>query len=55
MHGDAITVERTIAAPAEKIFALLADPGRHHEIDGSGTVTGPAMEETLERLERAVV
>ncbi len=35
---NAETVERVIAAPPEKIFALLADPSRHHDIDGSGTV-----------------
>jgi len=34
------TVERFIAAPPEKIFDLLADPSRHQEIDGSGTVKG---------------
>lgn len=33
-----VTVQRTIAAPAEAIFALVADPSRHHEFDGSGTV-----------------
>ena len=27
-----------VDAPAAKIFDLLADPRRHHEIDGSGTV-----------------
>lgn len=32
------TVQRFIPAPAEKIFDLLADPSRHREIDGSGTV-----------------
>jgi uncharacterized protein YndB with AHSA1/START domain len=32
------TVERHIAAPPERIFALVADPRRHREIDGSGTV-----------------
>jgi uncharacterized protein YndB with AHSA1/START domain len=32
------TVERFIAAPPETIFALLVDPRRHREIDGSGTV-----------------
>jgi uncharacterized protein YndB with AHSA1/START domain len=35
---DVVTVERVIAAPAEEIFALIASPRRHHEIDGSGTV-----------------
>jgi uncharacterized protein YndB with AHSA1/START domain len=36
--NDAVSVERVIAAPAERIFGLLADPVRHHDIDGSGTV-----------------
>ncbi len=35
---DQVTVERVIPAPPEKIFDLLADPSRHREIDGSGTV-----------------
>jgi hypothetical protein len=34
------TVERIIPAPPEKIFELLASPGRHRDIDGSGTVRG---------------
>ena len=43
------TVERVIPAPASAIFELLADPRRHTEIDGSGTVreTKPG---TIERL-----
>jgi uncharacterized protein YndB with AHSA1/START domain len=38
--GDSKTVstERVIAAPAEKIFEVLADPRQHCVIDGSGTV-----------------
>jgi hypothetical protein len=35
------TVERLIPAAPGAIFAILADPARHHEIDGSGTVQGP--------------
>lgn len=31
---------RTVAAPAQDIFDLLATPARHREIDGSGTVRG---------------
>jgi uncharacterized protein YndB with AHSA1/START domain len=27
-----------VHAPAAKLFALVADPRRHHELDGSGTV-----------------
>jgi uncharacterized protein YndB with AHSA1/START domain len=41
-----VSVERVVPAPPEEVFALLADPGRHREIDGSGTlrdtVDGPA-------------
>lgn len=36
--GDVETVERVIPAPPDRIFALIADPRRHREIDGSGTV-----------------
>lgn len=36
--SDVETVERFIAAAPEAIWALVADPRRHHEIDGSGTV-----------------
>lgn len=32
------TVERTIPAPAAQLFDLVADPRRHKDIDGSGTV-----------------
>lgn len=42
---DVATVERLIAAPAETIFDLLADPARHAEIDGSGTVRGVSESE----------
>ena len=35
---DVVSVERVIPAPPEKIFDLLADPARHRDIDGSGTV-----------------
>jgi uncharacterized protein YndB with AHSA1/START domain len=33
-----VSVERVVAAPAQEVFALLADPRRHREIDGSGTL-----------------
>jgi uncharacterized protein YndB with AHSA1/START domain len=32
------TVERLIPSPPEPIFDLIADPSRHRDIDGSGTV-----------------
>ena len=37
-HPDVVSVERVVPAPAERIFALLADPSQHHTFDGSGTV-----------------
>ena len=33
-----VSVTRVINAPAENIFAIIDDPARHPEIDGSGTV-----------------
>jgi uncharacterized protein YndB with AHSA1/START domain len=36
-----VSVERVIPAPAETIFDLLADPARHRDIDGSGTLRDP--------------
>ena len=38
MLSNGVSVERFIKAPAERVFALLADPSRHRELDGSGTV-----------------
>ena len=35
---DVETVERTIPQPADAIFAFLANPRRHREIDGSGAL-----------------
>lgn len=32
-----------VAASAEELFALVADPHRHHELDGSGTVQSRAF------------
>jgi hypothetical protein len=29
-----------VGAPAAELFAIVADPTRHHEVDGSGTVGG---------------
>ena len=29
-----------VAAPPQRVFDLLAEPGRHAELDGSGTVRG---------------
>lgn len=40
MPSDTESVERVIDAPAEELFAIVANPTRHPEIDGSGTVRG---------------
>ena len=45
-----VSVSRQIAAPADVIFDILADPSRHAEIDGSGTVRG-SKDDQPERLE----
>ena len=46
--SDTVTVERTIKADPAAIFALLADPSKHCEIDGSGSVRdAKAGSETL--------
>jgi uncharacterized protein YndB with AHSA1/START domain len=36
--NDVESVERLIPSPPEPIFDLIADPARHPEIDGSGSV-----------------
>ena len=36
--NNVVTVERTIPATPAAVFALISDPSRHHEFDGSGTV-----------------
>jgi hypothetical protein len=35
-----VKVSRRISAPAEMIFRVLSDPGRHMELDGSGMLRG---------------
>jgi uncharacterized protein YndB with AHSA1/START domain len=37
-NPDQITVTRTIDAPIERVFAMLADPDQHHVFDGSRSV-----------------
>lgn len=38
---EAVSVGRRIDAPAEAVFAVLADPGTHAAIDGTGWVCEP--------------
>jgi hypothetical protein len=44
-----ISVEKIVPAPADQIFELLANPARHSEIDGSGSVK-KSLAETPPRL-----
>lgn len=36
--GRTVTASTVVAAPPAEVFALLANPHRHHEFDGSGSV-----------------
>lgn len=38
--GEPVSVSRRIEAPASEIFAVLANPVRHLELDGSGMLRG---------------
>lgn len=40
IDGRTVTASTVVAAPPSEVFALLANPHRHHEFDGSGTVRG---------------
>lgn len=40
ISGRTVSASTVVAAPPEAVFALLANPHRHHEFDGSGTVRG---------------
>jgi hypothetical protein len=42
MADNQVAVSRRIGAPAADIFAFLADPRRHLELDGSGMLRGAA-------------
>lgn len=41
-HDKSVSRTAVVAAPPDLIFALLADPQRHEELDGSGTLRGRA-------------
>lgn len=54
-RGDnVVAFSAEVAASAQEIFALVSDPHRHHEIDGSGTVqsqaSGPDQLKTGDRF-----
>lgn len=45
MPDDSVSATRVINAPAEAIFAVLADPAQHAAIDGTGWV-GESLDST---------
>jgi uncharacterized protein YndB with AHSA1/START domain len=42
-----VAVSRRIGAPAADVFAFLADPSRHRDLDGSGMVQGVVSDEVI--------
>jgi uncharacterized protein YndB with AHSA1/START domain len=44
---EAVSVTRRIAAPAQAVFAVLADPGTHAAVDGTGWVREPLQSDAL--------
>lgn len=44
MDGDTLSVERIVKAPPDRIFALLADAGRHADFDGSESLNHASRE-----------
>jgi uncharacterized protein YndB with AHSA1/START domain len=47
MADDSVSATAVINAPAEAIFAVLADPAKHAAIDGTGWVRGTAASKPL--------
>lgn len=47
MTGESIDATITIPAPAEAVFAVLADPSRHPAIDGTGWLVEAVEAEPL--------
>lgn len=47
MVDDSVSAKRIINAPAEAIFAVLADPAQHVAIDGTGWVRATVGNEPL--------
>ena len=45
-----ITVQRTIDAPADRIFEVLTNPERHAELDGSGMVRSDEKSDRIQAV-----
>ena len=42
-----LSVSSVVSVPAEQLFAVLVDPARHSEIDGSGMIRGAVTTEQI--------
>jgi uncharacterized protein YndB with AHSA1/START domain len=47
MPDDTVSATRTVDAPVDQIFAVLADPASHAAIDGTGWVRTPLDDDPL--------
>lgn len=50
-----VSVSRTIEAPAEEVFGILADPARHVSIDGSGMLKQAVSTAIIENVGDAFI
>jgi uncharacterized protein YndB with AHSA1/START domain len=50
MTDNALTVTRKVPVSADRLFAVIVDPGRHPEIDGSGMVRSAASTAQLSKV-----
>jgi uncharacterized protein YndB with AHSA1/START domain len=50
-----VAVSRRIGAPAAYVFAFLADPSRHRDLDGSGMVQGVVSDEVITGVRQVFV
>jgi len=53
--GEPVVVSRRIKAPAEDVFRILAGPGRHPDLDGSGMVRGGVFDAVVAGVEDVFV
>jgi hypothetical protein len=50
MTGELVSVSRRVGAPIDVVFAVLADPARHPDIDGSGMLMRAVWRPPLGRV-----
>jgi uncharacterized protein YndB with AHSA1/START domain len=50
IDGESVSVSRRVGAPPAAVFAVLADPGRHPGIDGSGMLVQAVGQPVISRV-----